>query len=179
MGMRYLLICSVFFFSSCQDEMMELAVGLHKPFIHPELRPHVDMFVYEAAQRGVHINTKKLRITFFDIKEQGKAYDLTNTILIRRDVAWNEVPEELVFHEMGHLFLKRGHDNSMIGYNNRVPKSIMNNETNGYYEYKNEVRGADFSYRRKYYIDELFDPKTQVPGWAFNAELVNEKIYSN
>lgn len=64
--------------------------------------------------------------------------------------------KELLFHEFGHAFLRRGHDNDNLP--NGSKRSVMS-----------EAIGSIFSQNEtklKYYIDELFDPSTPIPDWA-------------
>ena len=56
---------------------------------------------------------------------------------------WTINRESLVFHELGHSYLGRGHDDAIL--DNGYYKSIMNTYVISY--------GPDM---RDYYIDELF-----------------------
>lgn len=62
---------------------------------------------------------------------------------------------ELLFHEFGHAFFGRFHNNDTLP--NGAVKSIMSQGIHGLF--LNETKLI-------YYIDELFDPSTPVPDWA-------------
>ncbi len=129
--------------------------------IDPALQKHVDSFFMEADLRGVNIkNRSKLRVRFGNVKKgQGQANMFTHVITIDQNSWGYKInPEGLVFHELGHLFLNRNHDNSMIG---DQPKSIMSSDKD-----PNWIFGG-LEIRRKYYVDELFNPETKRPDWSY------------
>lgn len=118
--------------------------------IDPKLRPHVDQFVSEASARGVSIDISSLKMVIGDAGKDvgGITYYQDNRIIIDSTVA-EESLERIIFHEMGHLYLHRGHRNEMVqnGIRNEiVPISIMN------------CCAPVFNYQadRIRYIDELF-----------------------
>lgn len=79
----------------------------------------------------------------------------------------NAEREELLFHEMGHCVLNRGHDSSMIrtvdGYS--VDKTIMNPYHMGATRYGNSYN---------YYMQELFGvPVTNVASWYGSTQWTN------
>lgn len=129
--------------------------------IDPELRPFVDAFVSEARQRGVIVDIYRLKLHFGDLKgeAQGRCNHKTHQVIID-SIAWRQVdgPEELIFHELGHLYLRREHEEAKIG---RYYKSIMAGVGDGNYERKGR------SYQRQYYIDELFNPEAERPEWSY------------
>lgn len=94
-----------------------------------------------------------------------KGYGYTDSLLISlKETCWfgvsDHVREALVFHELGHSVLGRVHRDERLP--NRSPASIMFPKTGfGYRLYGEETLG-----RRTYYVDELFDSDTSVPGWA-------------
>ena len=160
--MRYLFILIVISLTSCQDEMIEIAAGLQKPFIDPIIKPHVESFVAEARARGISVNTSSLKIMFLDIETSGRTQTVTNTILINPNGhGWKYNPEAVVFHELGHLYLKRDHLNKNV---NKFCVSIMSNQDDPVYDINMDDRLYN---RRLYYVDELFNPKTPLPEWMY------------
>lgn len=75
--------------------------------------------------------------------------------------------ETLVLHELGHCFLGRSHEDALLP--NGDPKSIMKTEGRKMYapcSYQFGNEPCDHTFKRAYYLDELFDPSTPVPSWA-------------
>lgn len=131
--------------------------------IDPELRPHLESFIAEAQARGIDVDISTLKLEFgpTGTTAQGKCYARTNQILINRNTSgWKNNPEALVFHELGHLYLGRDHRDEVL---NKRPLSIMCAATSyGDPDYVDEK-----SYRRQYYINELFNDATPMPEWFF------------
>jgi hypothetical protein len=129
-------------------------------YIDPEIQPYVDSFVEEASKRGIDVNTAHLKISFKNLKDQN---GVTNRIMHKIYIdpssrGWLNEPERVVFHEMAHLYLRRHHDDSTMGEHGDYPKSIMTS-----------VGGPNFrihTFRREYYVNELFDPATPAPDWV-------------
>lgn len=142
------------FFCSCDNPLEPYTYG-----IDDELRPHVDKFFEEAAARGIVFKRGKFGLTvrFKHMRNtQGMCIPALRTIYINPSSSrWNECPESLVFHELGHLYLKRGHLNDT---HNGICISIMSNQ-------QNPVYVDSLSYRRLYYINELFNEGEPLPKW--------------
>ena len=66
--------------------------------------------------------------------------------------------EIVVFHELGHAILARGHRDDVLPDGTRASIMYSGNIRSLY----SEVRQN----RRQYYVDELFDRNTPVPEWA-------------
>lgn len=133
-------------------------------FCAKQLRPYVDSFMREARMRGININAHDLKIMFGHRKgeTQGSTYTGINLIIIdKNSVAWKNIPEQLVYHELGHLYLHRDHDNAKIGF---YPKSIMSADGSPVYE------TDEFAYMRDYYVNELFNPNEARPDWSYEKE---------
>lgn len=147
-----LLFCSCNLFEEFQDYQQAT-------IIDPNLKPYLDNFVKEAEVRGIHINTNGLKLLYKDLEGtvNGRAIPPIKTIFIDpKPCPCNCPVEEVVLHELGHLYLKREHDDGTIGdigYN----KSIMAGPGNVCLAHWN----------REYYINELFDPNTPAPKWSF------------
>lgn len=141
-----------------------------------EFEPYVVRFIHEAKARG-----KDITIDNLIIKKDATLPSLhcatTNTISQINDVqkiisinaryCWqNDVQlEALIFHELGHCILGRVHDSSLMPKGD--PKTVMFPDNISVYSpCVYFTGGCDLSYRRSYYIDELFNPLTPVPDWA-------------
>jgi hypothetical protein len=153
--MKNLIIPIAFLMSGCFSSIMDDEYTHIDPF----LKDHVDSFVSEAAKRNIKIDTYGLKISLEIIKGQssGRCIFETNAILI--DTSKTNNVEALVFHELGHLYLHRGHDNIMYGH---YCKSIMANISDPVY---------DKPYKREYYITELFNTKEPAPFWATGSVI--------
>ncbi|PZR37512.1 MAG: hypothetical protein DI538_12475 [Azospira oryzae] len=157
--MRFILVLIVAIgLSGCFSEAEE-----PETYIDPELSGYVTTFFEEAAKRGISIEDKNFRIGFGSVEgeAQGMTYYATRSIVIEKESeGYKLIPEALVYHELGHLFLHRTHDDSMIGQQYKCAKSLMDSrlQINGGQWYVN---------RRAYYVSELFNPHTSLPDWAF------------
>lgn len=129
--------------------------------IDPELRPYFKSFMVEAAERGYQLDTTILKLNFGDLGPdvQGRTFIATHQIIINKEsIGWRKCPEGLVFHELGHLYLGREHREGII---NRKQISIMA-AVDG-----DPTFSGEKSYRRKYYVDELFNPTTPIAYWFY------------
>lgn len=150
------------------------------PFVYDvpaEFEPLVQKFITEAKARGKDISITNLIIKY-DPSIPSSFCASSNVISSKNDVqkiiSLNPVKcwlngaqmETLIFHEMGHCILGRQHDNSLMPKGD--PKSIMIPADLGIYSPCVYSLGnpCDLSYRRSYYIDELFNPSAPVPDWA-------------
>ncbi len=154
-------------FSSCKDDVTKYNVD-------EKLDPYLQLFLEEGAKRGINIDVEKNGL----IMEFTQLPDLTiglctyqDPLLVQIDRDyWSETTDyedqenlrqNVVFHELGHGLLNRGHDNSYLP--NLEWKTIMCGGDN--------VEGRDWAinfngYRKEYYIDELFNTKTPAPEWS-------------
>jgi hypothetical protein len=142
-----------------------------------DVEPYVQAFRQEMQSHNQTIATDNLIITFGTIQgdeicgqcllESGK----TPRITLNRDAyCWQQAStnerECLVFHELGHCLLGRGHRTER--FPNKAYVSLMNPDDSGVYatcRYPlDDV--CDKRPRRSYYVDELFDSKTPTPAWA-------------
>jgi hypothetical protein len=155
---KIILLFMVIGLSSCLNSAMD--DDYQK--IDPRIKPYVDSFVKEASVRKVNIDITYLKIVFGDLKgeAEGRSWmDGTHLIVIDSTlVEWKGSPEQLVFHELGHMCLYREHDDSRIG---NYPKSIMAGWDSPFWE------NAKYHNRRQYYVDELFNPNTERPEWSY------------
>lgn len=126
--------------------------------VEPLMEEHVNSFVAEGRARGVDINTDDLKISFKKLDGlAGIAYHSQNEIFIdSTTVHWKKNREEVIFHELAHIYLYREHDDNLLAP--KMYKSLMT--VHGTIKY---ARNPE---RRKYYLDELFNPNTPTPEWA-------------
>ena len=143
-----------------------------------DLQIHVDTFLDEAALRGHEITIDNL-IVEYDSELASSTCGLCNSQSTSRDVqkvikvnpnctiTYNEQIEALVLHEMGHCVLGREHDSDLLP--NGDPKSMMTPRNIDLYApcvYQIGEEDCNFTFKREYYLDELFDERTPVPDWG-------------
>ncbi len=149
------ILCSLVW--SCIDE--ELSSGQSETAqIQEELQQFVSAFEGEAAVRGLRIDVAELGVTveLSDIPQDDVAgvcfYHSNQPGRIEIDAPfYNRMTtlerEFVVFHELGHCVLGRGHSEAQ--YNNGVCRSIMASGTGTCFQRYNQQT-------RRVYIDELF-----------------------
>ena len=146
--------------------------------VDPVLSPYVESFIAEAAKRG-HIIEKKNLIAQFNKASDGLLCGSCNSVSsepgIQKIVSiYNVNPcwfndqelETLIFHELGHCILGRVHKPDTLV--NGDPSSIMVPNNLALYSpcsYPIGNQPCDMSFKREYYINELFDPNTSAPTW--------------
>lgn len=127
-------------------------------FIEAELQVYFDRFEVEAAQRGLIIDLQSAQVSgeISEIADPGVAGQCTsnsdepNLVTIDKST-WNSLrdleKEYLVFHELGHCYLNRGHFDEVQA--NGTCESMMQSGTiNCRKNYNSLTRAA--------YLDELF-----------------------
>lgn len=167
--MRYLLIVSAFtFLIACQDDSFilspdesEAAIGRDWPDIDPLLIPHFINFEDAAFERGIDIDlsTSGIRAVIEDISEEDIAGTCTYGVhrfslkeIVIDEPFWDQtsnlIREYIVFHELGHCYLFRDHNDQCTARG--IWESIMRSGTIGGCRdsYNNRTREA--------YLDELF-----------------------
>ena len=148
-----LFVIFVLFLSACNKDDNDIVET------DLELIPYFDMFAEEGLERGLLVDYEAERIEGLlqfinDGNILGKCFQ--NEVKPRKVIIdinfWNQANEYekqfLVFHELGHCFLLRGHDNSLDSDGNCV--SIM----------RASVDACDFNFddsTREAYLDELFN----------------------
>jgi len=157
-----LLSSLVLIFNSCNTDFVERSMGseedLSYPGVDSELHVHFQQFEAEATKRGYTISLADLEITgvITEIEEEG----IAGTCNFGNHVAhvtvdqsfWNTASEPfqeyVVFHELGHCALLRGHSE---GSNKSGEcQSIMASGTQ-------DCRVNYSNNRRDQLIDELFE----------------------
>ncbi len=120
--------------------------------IDPEFTQHVNTFLINAALRGVHLNPQTIHIkrnNFLYLKCECDGLTIGTDSLILIDTHstnWYLDPEFLIYHELGHLLLKREHKDTEI---NGYALSLMHTV--------DIIGRLDNLELRRLYVDELFD----------------------
>lgn len=150
--MKQLILLTAILATSCYSGMDD-----DYTYVDPLIRPYFDDFVQQAASRGIEIDTFGAKVAFGPMNKEGRqaytSHRYRQVIIDSSSYKWKNYPESIVFHELGHLFLRREHDNNRVNYN---PTSIM--DSNEIPEY--ELGRPEL---RDYYLDELFNPGTPLP----------------
>lgn len=149
-----------------------ILISCNKPkedsYIVPvKLKSYLDNFVNEGAKRGIKLNLQGIKIEFIDhppISGAAGDYDPNNNCIYIDTTSTNykagsDYIEQLLFHELGHAILKRGHRDDFL--NCCDPASIMSCCNIAHYF-------GDRIYKREYYINELFNENTPDPLWKNN-----------
>lgn len=160
--------------TGCQEEYTNYSIE------STVLQHYLQSYLSEARERGVVLEpqTTGLILSFGDC--EGTAAGTTfyeNPVRIVIDKPyWDNcakyadgdyLHEEVVFHELTHALLYRGHDNATLP--DGEWKSIMRGGT------LPEGRNNNVSFRgmrREYYIDELFHASVPAPGWSLPTPKV-------
>jgi hypothetical protein len=147
--------------------------------VPPEYQPFIDAFIREAANRGYTLEIKNLIIDYDATIEEPHCARCNSSSLEKgiQKIVWinpnikcwftEEEHETLIFHELGHCILGRLHDNGLLP--NGDLKILMNANDLSVYSsciYPVDNEPCDDSFKRPYYLDELFDEETPVPDWG-------------
>jgi hypothetical protein len=143
---------------------------------------YVDAFIESGRSRGrdIDFSDTGLDIRFGEVNqnagaecfELGNSADGSHRIRISEPY-WNEIDElareVMIFHELGHCELERIHDNQLFSIGDW--KSIMRG-----YPIPNKDPAINFhASRKKYYLDELFNPSLEFPEWIQLAPEYDEE----
>src|SRR5688572_22506613 len=144
-----------------------------------EYQPFVDAFLREASDRGYSTQINNLIIDYDGSLAAPHCAGCNSTSIeknIQKIVSINpnikcwfseEEHEALIFHELGHCILGRIHDNSLLP--NGDLRSLMNENDLSIYSsciYPIDNGPCDDTFKRAYYLDELFEEGTPVPDWG-------------
>jgi hypothetical protein len=139
-------------------------------------------FVNEASKRGININLDSSMVTL-SFERLGIHYNGSCTpnsdpkVIIIDSFKWNTydstMKEFIVFHELGHCLLNRGHKNDTLklGECASIMREGLTSCNSNY---------ADSAWR-DYYLDELFNSSVPKPEWydtnlpKLNLTLANTK----
>lgn len=149
--------------------------------IASEFSVYTERFNAEVKARGYNLDITNLSVRFADASELAGncGYGYTNPPRIEisnSDGCWHNrtdtEKEILMFHEMGHSILNRQHLNDTLPNGDYKSMMFGGNQFIVYYDFTPE--------KRKYYLDELFDPSTPIPDWAAakttTVEIHNDSI---
>jgi hypothetical protein len=146
------------------------------------LEKYLQRFAEEGQQRGVTVRLENLIVKFQTINSgaqdacgsctQASRTGQRTVLLSEGELCWKVLSEPsreaLVFHELGHCLLQRSHRDDLLPGGD--PASLMNARPGSIYEACAYPIGndpdCDQRYRRTYYLDELFNPKTPPPAWG-------------
>jgi hypothetical protein len=172
-----ILLNLLLFFSACAKEKDHSFVPQYN--VPAEFQPLVSTFILEAAQRGDTLSVTNLIIKY-DSSLSNSYCAVCNSFSLAPDVqkiitvnpkilCYNNEQEReaLFFHELGHCILGRKHDNRLLP--NGDPRSIMVEGNIALYSpclYAVAGTCQDNTYKRTYYLDELFNEQTPVPQWG-------------
>ncbi len=161
------LVLFLLLFASCEEW------NVHTYNVPSEFTPYVDKFKADAKRFGYDFDKKGLIIRFADLDNNiaGLAYYKRNPILIEIDREYwasagktkngHDIKENLIFHEMGHGFLQRMHDNTVLA--NGDWKTIMCGDKLP----NNRASNINYrGFRKEYYIEELFTRTNEIPAWS-------------
>jgi hypothetical protein len=146
------MFCTILFISSCGKDTVEVSVDA-------ALLPYFETFQTEAFERGVAFNVENSNISGIITNIAGNniiaqcTHNVNEPSKVTVDIDyWNQASEQekefYIFHELGHCFLKRGHDDSKDTGGNCL--SIMHSSADACkFVYNGSSRDS--------YLDELFD----------------------
>lgn len=144
---------------TCTQEYVEPPPPLFNGLVDARLIPYFQAFEEQAALRGIVVDLAVASITgdISNIQEDDVAGTCSyrshapNEVMIDLEY-WNKSStlrrEMVVFHELGHCYLGRGHLET--AFSNGVCTTLMNSGTSGCFV-------AYSSTNRDYYLNELFE----------------------
>lgn len=179
---KFSIICVVFAFLGCKDKDEHYNID-------PTLKPYLELFLNEGKSRGVILNPEEdgLIMKFSELEDPTIGLcTYSDPILVEIDKTYwmetdqyankEDLRENVVFHELCHGLLNRGHTNATL--NNSEWKSLMcGGET-----FMDRAWNINFSgYRKEYYLNELFNVKEVAPEWSKIDSFSGNKgvIYAN
>ncbi len=178
-----LLLLTIVILTTCKQKVEPISAPIYA--IEKQFQPFMISFLKEAAERNIKIDTTNLIIKLNNQlkidkcgtctystknKNSQKTVEIYTNSLTCWSVATFNAKEALIFHELGHCLLGRiDHKNDT--FTDGSPKSIMvaNNQelySPCVYVIDDNPAACNKTIRRKYYIDELFNPATPKPDWA-------------
>jgi hypothetical protein len=154
-----------------------VAEQFHYNYADSTFDPILKRFEYEAGIRGHLVDRSHLSVIFglvrHDKKDKavGRCHidPMGGAIIKIRSESWVILDEyqreELVFHELGHCLMGRGHCSKA---NNEEPISIM---------YPHVLNGRYYKIHREDLVDELFNISSQCIGDDGHTDEVDGAIY--
>ncbi|MCQ2360379.1 MAG: hypothetical protein MJ009_02715 [Paludibacteraceae bacterium] len=164
----YLLVATAVAISavSCKDS------GSDVHNVDAEFEPYIQKFFSDAERYNCEIKDKNIVMKFAHLTDgkAGVTYMNRIPVYIEIDIdAWNGMTgpnelnekEDLIFHEMGHGFLRRLHSNGELKNGDWQTMMCGDELPHG--------RGSNINYRgmrKEYYIKELFTQTKEIPAWS-------------
>lgn len=131
--------------------------------VDPEFEPFIEIFRQEAAMRNIDVSEEleQISIAFGDTEHNaGLCINYIDVIKINQEL-WEyksfEKKENLIFHELGHCLLGRGHRDAETDCNECLSYMRSNPGLCSVNSYSSKWR--------KYYIDELFEIDSPSSSW--------------
>ena len=181
MRINWFIVLSFLIVISCSDDGgVEDMTPVYD--VDPEFEQYVQEFLVEAEKRGQSFDFREtgLSIRFSELplnNANGRCYLGQYRVEIDK-LDWFSFSElfrsYLLFHELGHCALDRGHRNDQ--FNDGSWMSVLKGDPFTDFDARKPV--PYFGFRKEYYIDELFDPNLPMPEWAnesFNFEVPLER----
>ncbi|WP_020526114.1 hypothetical protein [Flexithrix dorotheae] len=151
------------------------------------IEPYIERFKKEGEFRGVMPNMDYLKVEFVEeiqFNDSSNVIGLcirsrngAHTIQLDTGSLWWHLGdlaiEEIIFHELGHCFLARPHDDEVLA--NEDFASIMRTKGPVLYAHNPDFRYEN-SFKRDYYLDELFYGTAEEPCWVSNTPNPNLKV---
>ncbi len=149
---------SLLFLFSCANED-EALQSFQYQNVDPALQSYFEEFEYQGSLRGMQIDLTEagLIATIEELGEEHVAGQCTYGAAIDNEITidkgfWNDFPQTLIremviFHELGHCYLERGHREG--AHSNGACISIMRSGLEDCIDNYNSLT-------RKAYLDELF-----------------------
>jgi hypothetical protein len=156
----FLISALIFIFNGCKQNSDPEPIPAE---VQEDFKIYVDRFIAEGASRGKKVDLSGYKVSYGDTLKYFCGYGFYDKkqVILKYD-CWKvltELDKEiLLFHELGHAYLGRIHNNNLL--ENGDFKTMMFNgiQFGLYSEYTPE--------KRKYYLDELFNSSTISPTWA-------------
>lgn len=179
---KYLIfLCLTFQFLACKKDSTKPSIIYQVP---EEIEVYINSFIDEANNRGFSFKKENLIVEFTTVAQndicglcsqaqKNPAQSQRKITITKNESCWKNATEQtkeaLVFHELGHCWLGRlTHKDDLLP--NGSPASMMSSRNDSPYSVCVYDIGGNGDcnklLRRKYYIDELFNEKTEVPSWA-------------
>jgi hypothetical protein len=156
----FLVAILIFIFNACKQNIDPAPIPVE---VQDDFKIYVDRFISEGALRGKKVDLSGYKVSYGDTLKYYCGYGFYDKkqVIIRAD-CWKvlkELDKEiLMFHELGHAYLGRLHNNDLLDNGNFKTMMFDGVQFGVYSEYTPE--------KRKYYLDELFNSSTISPTWA-------------
>lgn len=154
--MRHSFFILIILLASCQKEETK-----PKSVIPAQINNEYNTFISEANRRNIKLKEDYVKIVLTDnsFKYSGCSNISNHTITIdTTSLNYQFYKEQLMFHEFGHYYLGRPHRDGSLNDSLHDIISIMH--PYGVINYF-----GIYSFKREYYLNELFNENTPLPNW--------------